>query len=183
MKIKIGQTWETRGAGRVDVLSYDKWLNRFMVGNYMHQYAVTADGCALFNHPKGDLIAHVERVYIAGPMTGYPDLNFPAFHAAAFDYRNRGCHVENPAEINGGDAEIAAWELMDDEQRQEHYAACIRKDITHLITCETIVLLPGWENSRGAKLEYHTASMLGLSVVYAPGAWTGKVVTYYPPER
>ena len=42
----------------------------------------------------------MKRIYIAGPCTGYPDLNFPAFHAAAARLRAAGHHVENPAEIN-----------------------------------------------------------------------------------
>ena len=40
------------------------------------------------------------RIYVAGPMTGHPELNFPAFHAAATELRALGHHVENPAEIN-----------------------------------------------------------------------------------
>ena len=39
-------------------------------------------------------------IYIAGPMTGRPDLNFPAFHAAATTLRDAGFDVVNPAEIN-----------------------------------------------------------------------------------
>ena len=40
------------------------------------------------------------RIYIAGPMTGLPALNFPAFHAAASALRALGHQVVNPAEIN-----------------------------------------------------------------------------------
>ena len=34
------------------------------------------------------------RIYIAGPMTGYPELNFPAFHAAANSLRAQGYHLQ-----------------------------------------------------------------------------------------
>lgn len=43
------------------------------------------------------------RVYIAGPMTGLPDFNFPAFHAAAAAWRAAGWEVFNPAEEFDGD--------------------------------------------------------------------------------
>lgn len=39
-----------------------------------------------------------QRIYIAGPMTGLPDNNYPAFHEAAARLRKRCWHVENPAE-------------------------------------------------------------------------------------
>ena len=38
------------------------------------------------------------RIYIAGPMSGLPDLNSPAFNAMAERLRAHGHHVENPAE-------------------------------------------------------------------------------------
>lgn len=40
------------------------------------------------------------KLYIAGPMTGLPDLDFPAFHEAAAKLRAQGHEVINPAEIN-----------------------------------------------------------------------------------
>lgn len=92
------------------------------------------------------------RIYIAGPMTGIKDLNFPAFHAAAVKLRAFGHHVENPAEINA-DPE-AAW------------ADCMRQDIARLVTCTAIYLLPGWELSRGAKLEAHIAESLGMAFLH-----------------
>lgn len=90
------------------------------------------------------------RVYISGPMTGLPECNFPAFHAAAAELRARGYEVANPAEINaetGGD-----WHFY------------LRADIKALCDCDAIVLLPGWENSKGAHLELHVAHRLGLRV-------------------
>jgi nucleoside 2-deoxyribosyltransferase len=94
----------------------------------------------------------VRRLYLAGPMTGYPDLNFPAFHKAAASLRASGYEVVNPAELEPDQA--ALWE------------DCMRKDIAALVTCDGIALLPGWEKSRGATLEHHIADRLGMRKVF-----------------
>jgi hypothetical protein len=90
------------------------------------------------------------RIYISGPMTGLPDLNFPAFHAAAARLRAAGYEVVNPAEINPGSD--MSW------------AQCMRADIKALCDCDTIALLPGWMDSSGAHLEMHIAHRLGMAV-------------------
>lgn len=90
------------------------------------------------------------RIYIAGPMTGLPELNFPAFAAEAARLRALGYDVVNPAEINP------------DHSKTWH--ECMRSDIAQLVTCECICLLPGWEHSKGATLELHIAERLGMGV-------------------
>lgn len=96
------------------------------------------------------------RIYIAGPMTGLPDFNYPAFNAAAAQLRAQGLHVENPAEH--GTVEGAEW------------GDYLRYDIGRVATCGAIYLLKGWENSKGAQLEVHIARTLDMAVMYAPGA-------------
>lgn len=93
----------------------------------------------------------MKRIYLSGPMTGMPDLNFPAFNAAASALRSAGHDVVNPAEINPDSA--MPWEQ------------CMRADIKALCDCDTIAMLPGWENSKGAHLEVHVAHRLGIKVV------------------
>lgn len=90
------------------------------------------------------------KIYLSGPMTGLPELNFPAFHAVAKALRDAGEDVVNPAEINP-DASLS-WEQ------------CMRADIKALCDCDEIFLLPGWEKSKGAHLELHIAHRLGLKV-------------------
>lgn len=90
------------------------------------------------------------RIYIAGPMSGYPDLNYPDFNEAAATLRRLGWHVENPAE-NLAPA-CGSWE------------GYMRLAIAQLITCEAIFLLSGWEKSKGAKIEYLLAVELGLDI-------------------
>jgi hypothetical protein len=94
------------------------------------------------------------RVYLAGPMTGLPELNFPAFHRAAANLRASGFEVVNPAEINPDPA--AGW------------TACMRQDIAQLVTCQAIALLPGWRSSRGAQLEHHIATHLEMLEIHIP---------------
>lgn len=100
--------------------------------------------------------ARAGRVYVAGPMTGLPEFNFPAFNAKAAELRANGWHVENPAEH--GHVEGAEW------------ADYLHYDIGRMATCSTIHLLPGWCQSRGAALEVHVASVLGMEFQYAEGA-------------
>jgi hypothetical protein len=99
------------------------------------------------------------RWYVAGPMSGLPDLNFPAFHAAAAQLRADGIDVVNPAEINSNPS--AGWN------------ACMRADIAQLVTCDGVYLLPGWDKSRGARLEYRIAIALEMKITLAPGAALG----------
>lgn len=105
------------------------------------------------------------KTYIAGPMTGYENQNFPAFHAKAAEQRALGYEVVNPAEINGEDNELAAIAAMTPEELLEHYRKCMANDITELLTCKRIVMLDGWTRSKGASLEHHIAKVMGFEVV------------------
>lgn len=87
------------------------------------------------------------RIYLAGPMTGLPQFNYPAFHVEAARLRALGYHVENPAEINPHGGE---------------WLECMRRDIARLVTCDAVALLPGWGRSRGALIERGLAISLGI---------------------
>jgi len=89
-------------------------------------------------------------IYVAGPMTGHEDHNFPAFHAAAERFRKAGWNVANPAENFDGRTDLP----------RETY---LRADVILLAQCQAIALLPGWQRSAGATLEAILASELGLS--------------------
>ncbi|NPT38564.1 DUF4406 domain-containing protein [Paraburkholderia xenovorans] len=95
------------------------------------------------------------KLYLAGPMTGYPELNFPLFHAETARLRALGFQIVNPAELNEGN--------------DGDWLACMRVDIAAIMTekCEGIALLPGWENSRGAPIEHRLIRDLGLRVFMA----------------
>lgn len=92
-------------------------------------------------------------LYISGPMSGMPELNYPAFNAAAEHLRERGYAVVNPAEVQSTKPEMAWGDWM-------------RADIAALLNCDTIYLLKGWEQSKGASLEYYIAESLGMAVMH-----------------
>ncbi|MDR8400094.1 DUF4406 domain-containing protein [Paraburkholderia sp. USG1] len=95
------------------------------------------------------------KLYLAGPMTGYPELNFPLFRAEAARLRALGFQIVNPAELNEGN--------------DGDWLACMRVDIAAIMTekCDGIALLPGWEQSRGAPIEHNLMRDLGLRVMLA----------------
>lgn len=92
----------------------------------------------------------MSRVYISGPMTGLPDFNYPAFNKAAAELRAYGLHVENPAE--NPTPECNSW------------LGFMRLAVVQIASCDHVVTLPGWENSRGAKVEVELARGMGLPV-------------------
>lgn len=114
------------------------------------------------------------KIYIAGPMRGIPEFNFPAFFAAAEKLRADGHVVFNPAardnEHHGvdiskgnetGDESIAAakhgFNLRD----------ALGADLAYICAeADAVALLPGWENSKGANAERATALALGLTLIH-----------------
>lgn len=86
------------------------------------------------------------RIYIAGPCTGLPDNNYPAFSQEAARLRAIGFTVENPAE----------------NQQQVDWQSYMRVAIAQLVKCDAVALLPGWQLSRGAMVEHRLAISLGI---------------------
>lgn len=88
------------------------------------------------------------RIYIAGPMTGLPGLNLKAFKAAEEKLRKKGYDVFNPGTNPPG--KTFRW-----------YMAV---DLPEVIHSDGLALLPGWEGSKGARLEKTVATECGLDV-------------------
>ena len=102
----------------------------------------------------------MNRIYLAGPMSGLPLYNYPAFNAAAAQLRVMGYHVENPAE----NPEQPSW---------AHY---MRLAIGQLVTCDMVILLPGWRKSKGARIERWLSKLLQIEVREAEEVWLEEVL-------
>lgn len=113
------------------------------------------------------------KIYVAGPMRGIPEFNFPAFNAAAAKLRAEGHEVFNPAEkdnerhgtdISKGNA--TGDESLATQQHGFNLREALALDLEFICRqADAIALLPGWENSKGANAERATAVALGLKLI------------------
>lgn len=100
-------------------------------------------------------------LYLAGPMSGIPNHNFPMFDRVAGLLRDLGHGVVSPADIN---RKVGFDETKHNtgDISQEDYSKLFRLDIQEILGCEGMVMLPGWITSKGAKLEFALARMIGM---------------------
>jgi hypothetical protein len=92
----------------------------------------------------------MKPTYIAGPMSNLPQSNYPAFFAAEAALRACGFDVENPA--RNLPPPCGTW------------LGYMRIALRQLSHCDGVVMLPGWIWSRGARIEWLLAKLLGLQV-------------------
>ena len=90
------------------------------------------------------------RIYVAGPMTGLPKYNLPAFAAATLELRALGYDAVNPGRRGADPAKT--------------WADYMRDGLRDVLACDAVALLDGWENSRGARLEVNVARGLAMPV-------------------
>lgn len=116
-----------------------------------------------------DGIKFFRRVYVAGPMSGIVGYNFPAFREAAEDLRSRGIDVLSPVEMDEADGLDPAG-FKDGDLPVAKYAEVLSRDIQQIADTgvEAIVVLPGFENSGGARTEVAFGHALGLPVLRYP---------------
>lgn len=93
----------------------------------------------------------ITTLYVAGPMTGLPGYNKPAFHTAAGSLRAAGYIVRNPADHQP--PVLDTWEDW------------MRLAIAALLQSQAVATLPGWAESRGACLEVSIAMQLRMPVL------------------
>lgn len=90
------------------------------------------------------------KVYVAGPMTGLPEFNYPAFRRAGAALEGAGFEVLNPVALDDGVAHEWVWYM--------------RGSLAMLLGAEGVALLPGYSGSRGARIELRVAQGLRLRV-------------------
>lgn len=107
------------------------------------------------------------KIYLAGPMRGLPQWNFPAFKEAKKRLEAQGHHVFCPATMDEalGYGQYAG--ATTEEEKAQHLRHVMKNDINCLMHANAIALLPGWERSRGATVELALAQFLGLTVLCA----------------
>lgn len=101
------------------------------------------------------------RIYICGPMTGYPRQNVPAFDLARDRLLAEDWNVVSPVDLDrehGHNPELAPDAVGVTE--------AMRRDILALTTCSHIYCLIGHEGSKGAAIEQRTARSMGLGFLY-----------------
>jgi hypothetical protein len=104
--------------------------------------------------------AMTKTAYLSGPMRGLYQWGFPIFDRNAAFLRDNGWTIISPAEV---DRELGFDET--DEKAvftEEDFQVAIRRDYEALTKCDSIIFLPGWENSTGARLESDFANVLKL---------------------
>lgn len=118
------------------------------------------------------------HVYVAGPMQGIPNFNFPLFNAVAAAFRSNGHVVFNPAEKDierHSGTDISTNNAKGDitQAKAEHgfsLREALASDCKFICEqCDCIVMLPNWEQSLGAQAEHRLAVALkreGMEIIY-----------------
>lgn len=102
----------------------------------------------------------MNKIYIAGPMSGYPEFNFPAFNKAE-SILKCAYEVFNPAKKDlEQDLDKEAYAQGDKDLAQKtgfDFREAYLWDVARVIESNAIYMLPGWQYSPGASGEHAVA--------------------------
>ena len=99
------------------------------------------------------------RIYIAGPMGGLPECNYPTFDAIEKHLKEQGHSVLNPANV----ARAHYGNRKDLDEDELKFLTELELEI--LFKCDAIYLLQGWHKSKGARKELYHAIGNGLEII------------------
>lgn len=109
------------------------------------------------------------QVYLAGPRTGRRDYNRAAFNAAAMDLREQGHTVLSPVELDDPEDGMivgGAGDPLPEDVYSRGLEKCIREMLAARV--DAVVVLKGWQDSRGARLEVKVGEGLGKAILTYP---------------
>lgn len=96
--------------------------------------------------------------YLAGPMTGLPNFNYDGFERAKMMLEDHMLEIKSPHEAFAHESE--------EVRARRSKAFYMAHSVNLLMTCNAIILLPGWSKSEGARTELGLALSCGYSVYY-----------------
>jgi hypothetical protein len=94
-----------------------------------------------------------KTIYLCGPITNMPQLNYPEFRKWADELEKKDYRVIIPHELfKNVDTTSFRWE--------DYMKLCIPA----MLTCDLVATLPDWYNSKGATIEVEIARKLDIPV-------------------
>ena len=102
------------------------------------------------------------KVYISGPMSGLDDNNRDEFSRMASLLQAKGHEPVNPHDIVPTRKIKITAGYIEEPIKDPKYLDYLKADIAVLMTCDAYVLLDGWGDSRGARIEKGLADDLGI---------------------
>ncbi len=96
------------------------------------------------------------KIYLSGGITNVQDYE-KIFLEAQDYYRSEGFEVINP---------IVIGSFIKYSKKNPTWNDYMKLDISYLMTCDAIAMLPNWEESKGAKLEKYIANELNMKIYY-----------------
>ena len=95
------------------------------------------------------------KLYVSGPITGHPNKNQEAFEEAAVVLKQLGHKPVTPFDLD-----VVYPRDSDD------WVANMKRDVEFLPKADGVVVIDGWQGSKGAKIEIMIASALNIPVFY-----------------
>ncbi len=104
-------------------------------------------------------------VYLAGPMTGYPEFNRAGFAEGEGYALDRGWKVVSPQNTNPShQGPCPTGERQTTAAGSHPYGCWVKASLRMLLDCDAVLMLPGWQASTGASLEHRVAHTSGMPV-------------------
>lgn len=97
-------------------------------------------------------------VYISGPITGIPGGNKEGFKDAEAYLTELGYECVNPRHLE------IPFCLKVRPNQELLWAWMMKRSLFEMMECNSVVLLEGWEGSKGATIEHQLAVILGMPV-------------------
>jgi hypothetical protein len=106
------------------------------------------------------------KLYIAGPMRGYPAFNFPAFDKAAETLAYLGIETISPADHDRSNGFNADGMTGHEDLTATGFdlKSALAWDLDQVAHADGVAVLDGWEKSSGARAEVATAHAVGVPV-------------------
>ena len=128
-----------------------------------------------------EIALNLRSAYLAGPMRGIEDYNFPEFRKQTAWLRGKGWKVFSPAERDENDPTIDHTEDVAGWTGSRGLDYFMSYDLRAVCETDVVICLPGWEDSQGARLETVTAVEVGHPVFEITLDSTGhRVLTSVP---
>ena len=125
-----------------------------------------------------------KKYYLAGPMSGIPQFNYPKFHRITKELRDAGFEIVSPAEQDTPEQQKHAMESNDGDasvfvgKTGLTWGDTLAKDVKLIADIvDGVIVMDGWENSKGARLEVFTCNGCKKPVYVYTGDGTFRPMT------